>query len=98
MSAIAQKLGSNIPVPKKSDFVTIVLEDTDRINPTGQFFGINGKNYILRSGEEAKVPRGIVDILDNAIEAHPIKNHANQIVGTRNRHRFPYRVVRNAED
>ena len=98
MSAIAQRLGSNIPATKKSDFVTIVLEDSERIPPTGQFFGINGKSFMLRAGEEARVPRGIVDILDNAIESHPVKNHANQVVGSRNRHRFPYRIIHKEED
>ena len=91
MSAAAQKLGSNIP---RSDYVKIVLEDSERIPPTGQYFGVNGKSYMLRAGEEARCPRGIIDVLDNAIETHSIQNSMGQIVGSRNRHRFPYRVIR----
>lgn len=101
MSATAQKLGSNIPAasaPKKTDRVMVMLEDTDRIPPTGQFFGINGQSFMLRAGEAALVPRGIIDILDNAIESHPIKDGANRVVGSRNRHRFPYRIIRQEED
>ncbi len=96
MSA-AQKLGSNIqssPAPKRPDYVRIMLEDTDRIPPTGQFFGINGKTYMLRAGEEANVPIGIIDILENAIESHPVKDGLNRVVGSRSRMRFPYRRIR----
>jgi hypothetical protein len=97
MENAARKLGSNIPQeapPTKPTHVKIVLEDTDRIPPTGQYFGLNGKGFMLRAGEEARVPVGIVEILDNAIEAHPRLNGVGQVIGTRNRHRFPYRVVR----
>lgn len=98
MSALAQKLGSNIPAPKRSEFVKIILEDTDRIPPTGQFFGINGQSYMIRAGEVVTVPRGIIDILENAIESHPIRDGANRMVGSRNRMRFPFRVIRSEED
>lgn len=96
MSNAAQKLGSNIsasPSPKEKDYVKIMLEDTDRIPPTGQFFGINGKCYMLRAGEEAMVPRGIIDILKNAVESHPVKDGLNRVVGQRSRMRFPYRLI-----
>jgi hypothetical protein len=95
-SVSAQRLGSNIPPvsAKRQEFVKIVLEDSDKIPPTGQFFGLNGRTWMLRAGEEARVPIGIIDILDNAVEAHPIKDGSNRVVGYRNRHRFPYRVIR----
>lgn len=92
----AAKLGSNIPatpVAKSKDYIKIMLEDTDRIPPTGQFFGINGKTYMLRAGEEAMVPIGIIDILKNAIESHPVKDGLNRVVSQRSRMRFPFRVV-----
>lgn len=96
MSNAAAKLGSNItasPPPKEKPYVRIMLEDTDRIPPTGQFFGINGKTYMLRAGEEANVPIGIIDILKNAVESHPIKDGLNRVVGQRSRMRFPYRRI-----
>ena len=96
MSNAAQKLGSNIPpvTQKKSEWVKIMLEDDPKIPPTGQFFGINGRTYILRAGEEARVPQGIIDVLDNAVEMHPVKDGLNRTIGWRNRNRFPYRVIR----
>jgi hypothetical protein len=97
MSA-ALKLGSNIPPTIKPGYVRIMLEDSDKIPPTGQFFGLNGAGFMLRAGEEADVPTGIIEILDNAVESHAIKNGSNQVVGYRNRHRFPYRVIRRVED
>ena len=95
-ASAASKLGSNIPpvVQKRSDWVKIVLENNDKIPPTGQFFGLNGRTWILRSGEEARVPSGIIDILDNAVEMHPILDGMGRPVGWRNRHRFPYTVIR----
>ena len=101
MANPSHKLGSNIPLPsatKLPDRVRIVLEDSDKIPPTGQYFGLNGKGFILRAGEAADVPRGIVDILDNAVESAPIKDGSDRIVGSRNRHRFPYRILRDAEE
>ncbi len=58
-ASAASKLGSNIPplTQKKSEWVKIILSDDLKIPPTGQFFGINRRNYILRAGEEARVPK-----------------------------------------
>lgn len=98
----ASELTPNIPaidpapvsVKKIEKRVRIVLEDNDKIPPTGQFFQLNGKAYILRAGEEAEVPIGIIEILDNAVESAPVRDGAQRVVGFRNRHRFPYRLVR----
>ena len=95
-ASAASKLGSNIPpvVQKRSDWVKIVLENNDKIPPTGQFFGLNGRTWILRTGEEARVPSGIIDILDNAIELRPVVDGWGRPVGWKNQHRFGYRVIR----
>lgn len=108
----AAKLGSNIPAPTpdpdppvavvktkpKIEYVKIVLEDTDRIPPTGQFIGINGKGYVLRPGEPAMVPKGVIDVLEHAIESHANKDMNNRLTGgSRQRMRFPYRLVSAAE-
>lgn len=74
--------------------VRIVLEDNDQIPPTGQFFGHNGRGFMLRSGEEAAVPPEIINILNDAIWDAPIVDPATrQITGYRKRLRFPYRVL-----
>lgn len=72
---------------------TIVLEDNLEIPPTGQFFGLNGVGYILRSGEPASVPDGLLSVLDSAVSAVPITDGAKTVIGYRDRLRFPYRIL-----
>ncbi len=100
ISAASHRLGANIApaVDKKSDYVKIILDDNEKIPPTGQFFGINGRTFMLRAGEEVRVPIGIIDILDNAIETHPVKDGLNRVVGSKNRPRFGYRIIREEVD
>lgn len=100
-------LGSNIPkaptpkavkaaAPVKTT-TRIILEENDNIPPTGQFFGINGRSYILRAGIECEVPQGIIDVLNNAVHSTPIIDpDTRQVVGYRNSMRYPYRVIREA--
>lgn len=74
--------------------VRIILEENDSIPPTGQFFGANGRSYVLRPGEEAEVPAELVNILDTAIMDTPIVDPTTkQVLGYRQRLRFPYRVL-----
>ena len=74
--------------------VRIILEENDEIPPTGQFFSLNGKAYILRPGEEADVPQGIIDILDNAVGSVPVLDSTTrQVIGYRDKLRFPYRIM-----
>lgn len=103
---MAEELQSNLGVPAhksekvaptgmaRGDRVKIILEENDNIPPNGQYFGINGKGYLLRPGEEVLVPRGIIDILDNAVMTSTITNPSTgRIIGTRDRLRFPYRLM-----
>jgi hypothetical protein len=74
--------------------VWIILEDSDQIPPTGQFFGHDGVGFILRAGEAANVPVELLDILNNAIYDAPIVDPlTKQIIGYRPRLRFAYRIV-----
>jgi hypothetical protein len=77
---------------KKSRRVKILLEETSEIPPTGQFIGYNGVGYVLRPGEAADVPEGLLNVLDNAVMSVPIVN-GDQVVGFRDKLRFPYRVL-----
>lgn len=72
---------------------TIVLEDNEQIPPTGQFFGADGKGFILRPGEAASVPDEILNILDTAVSSVPVKDNSDTVIGYRDRLRFPYRIV-----
>lgn len=80
-----------VAMPKK---VRIILEDNSNIPPTGQFFGVNGRTYMLQSGVPADVPLELIDVLDHAIESVPIKDPQTlQVIGRRMKHRYPYRRV-----
>lgn len=87
------------PAPYQGPRVRIVLEDNDQIPPTGQFFGHNGRGFILRSGEAADVPPEIIDILNHAQWDAPIVDEqTRQIIGYRRRLRFPYRMLKPGEE
>lgn len=73
--------------------VKIMLEESENIPPTGQFFGVQGKGYVLRAGEVAEVPMSLVNILNTAIMSVPNKDQGDRVVGYRDRLRFPYRLV-----
>ncbi len=78
-------------MPKR---VRIILEDNPKIPPTGQFFGVNGRTYILRSGVPANVPPELIDVLDHAVEATPVIDPDTlKVTGYRQKHRYPYRRV-----
>lgn len=77
--------------------VRIILEEVENMPPTGQTFALNGKAYLIRPGEPVDVPIGILEVIDNAIAAKPIHDpQTMKVIGYRNTHRFPYRVVRQA--
>lgn len=80
----------------QSDKVTIVLEENDDIPPTGLFLGLNGRGYLIRPGEEVTIPVGVKEILDHAVMSSPqIDPATKQVVGYRDRMRYPYRLVNN---
>jgi len=82
----------------KPGFVRIMLEENDNIPPTGQPFGLNGKTWVLKPGEEAEVPEAIVNILDDAVMSKPVKSQDGKgINGWRNQLRFPYRIIRSRD-
>lgn len=101
MSAAAQ-LGSNLqpaPSAKKPPIglpptVRIILEENDNIPPNGLFVGVNGVGYLIRPGEEVNVPASVVDVLEHAVMASPhIDPMTRQIVGYRQRMRYPFRKI-----
>jgi hypothetical protein len=103
------KLGTNIPASSADDAVDlpnpllavglpqrvkIILGDSDHIPPGGLFIGLNGTGYKIRPGEEVSVPKGVVEILDNAVYSAPTKDpNTQQIIGWRNRLKYPYQLV-----
>jgi hypothetical protein len=82
-----------VPVLKEAT-MTIALEENDNIPPTGQFIALNGRTWILRPGEACEVPMGLVNVLNDAVMSVPnVDPVTKQIVGYRQKLRFPYRIV-----
>lgn len=81
------------PVKKESDRVRIILEEGEHIAPTGQFFGLNGRGYIIRPGEPVSIPRELLGVIHDAVSSMPIRDAANNVVGYRDKMRFPYRFA-----
>jgi|SRR6056297_1145906 len=78
----------------KSDRVEILLEENDDIPPTGLFLGLNGRGFMLRPGEKASVPIGIVEILENAVTSTAVLDPATkQVIGYRDRLKYPFRKL-----
>ena len=86
--AIEQSIAA--PVTKK---VTIILEESDDIPPTGLFIGVNGRSYMLRPGEEVTIPEEVVHALNDAVMSTPKTDLQGNVVDYRNRLRFPYRII-----
>jgi hypothetical protein len=80
--------------PVVPDTIRIVVEENDDIPPTGLFLGHNGKGYLIRPGEPVDVPKHIVEILDHAVMSSPqIDPGTKQVIGYRERMKYPYRIV-----
>lgn len=72
----------------------IVLEDNPDIPPTGLPLGHNGNTYIIMPGEPVHAPDFLLEVLDHAVMSTPlIDGNTKQVIGHRERHRFPYRRV-----
>ena len=75
--------------------IWIILQESAHITRgQGQFFGVNGAGFLLKPGKKAYVPKAIVDILENAVEDIPdVDPDTLQVVGWKQRLRFPYSIV-----
>lgn len=89
-------IATSMPMPEAKPLpkVKIMLEDNDNIPPGGQFIQVDGVAYILQPNVEADVPINLLDVLDNAIMSVPIVDADRNVIGYRDRLRFPYRTIR----
>ena len=92
-AAVAEPTPEAKPMPR----VRIMLEDNDNVGPGGQFLSVDGVPYLLQPNMEADVPVNLLDVLDHAITSVPITDENRNVIGYRDRLRFPYRVIRDRE-
>lgn len=85
------------PAKDTSDRVWIVLEESADIPPTGQAFSVNGEVAMVLPGEPVFMQKKYIEVMDHAVISVPTLNASQQVVGTRQRHRFPYRLASPAE-
>lgn len=75
--------------------IKIILEENENIPPSGQYVGVNGVGYLITPGVEVSVPESVLEVLDNAVMSYPMQDpFTKQVIGYRDRLRFPYRIVR----
>jgi hypothetical protein len=78
----------------QGDRVKIIIEENENIPPTGLALGHNGDQVYVVPGEVVNIPRKFLGVLDDAVESvsttDPI---TKQVTMTRDRRRFPYRIV-----
>lgn len=78
----------------KEDYEIIKLNDNEEMPPTGQFFQVNGRFFILQAEIWHRVPSFLLGVIDHAISDKPVVNEQLQLVGTRSQKRFTYEVFR----
>lgn len=89
----------DIPSPKPTtvtatDYIKILVEENENIPPTGMFVGLNGRGYLIKPGVTVPVPPGVLEILNNAVEKMAVIDpQTRQVIGYRDRMRYPYRVI-----
>jgi hypothetical protein len=71
----------------------IVVEESPEIPLTGLSLSHNGNVVMLMPGEPVHLQNKYIEILDHAIISVPQLDGAQRVVGSRQRHRFPYRKV-----
>ena len=74
--------------------VWLILEENENIPRGGQFFGYNGAAFMLKPGVKANVPRGILNILNDAVTHVPVVDPQTlAVVEWRRKLRYPYQIV-----
>lgn len=89
-----RKARKQAPAKGMPKMTWIVLEENEDIPPTGLPIGHNGNAWIIVPGEPVQVPEHVLNVLDTAVMSSPqIDPVSRQVLGYRERMRFPYRRV-----
>lgn len=94
-AAKAKRSGKN--AEKDADWYNqrtwIMVEENPEIPLTGLPISHNGDVVLLMPGEPVHLQNKYIEILDHAVISVPQLDGAKRVVGSRQRHRFPYRKV-----
>lgn len=80
-----------------TDRTWIVVEENEDIPPTGLPLSVNGEACMVFPGEAVHLQNRYKEVLDHAIISVPQRDSSERVVGSRERHRFPYRLATPAE-
>lgn len=72
--------------------VTIIVDEPNNAPSNQQYFGLNGKGYLITFGEPVRVPKALLNVLNECISTRTIPVEGGGFV-ERDSLRFPYRVV-----
>jgi len=87
---------------KEAEFRDVAKKDTVRLlihktmGDQGQQFvpvGVNGKQWLIKRGEEVEVPRGVAEALKDAVRYEVGYDQADQSTPIREVQAYPYSVV-----
>lgn len=88
------KMGAKAPKPEVPEgYAKIILENSANIGPSGHPVGLNGRFYLIKPGVEVVVPGGILEVLEHAIHTEAITDGNGSVIGSRDTHRLPFRVL-----
>lgn len=76
--------------PNDGAVVDITLSDCDEMGPTGQYFGVNGRGFVLLPNVRYTVPEYLLSAIDNAVTGKPVVARDGSLQGFRQVTRFPY--------
>lgn len=79
-------------VPELSARVTIIIDEPNNAPSNQQFFGHNGKGFLITFGEPVSVPRELLNVLNECVQTRTIPQEGGGFV-ERDSLRFSYRIV-----
>lgn len=92
--AKAAPAAATVPAVGMPKTTRIQLEESVDIPPNGLFIGHNGRGYLLKAGEPVDVPDFLLNILNDAMVLAPqVDPTTKQVIGYRERLRYPYRQL-----
>ena len=88
----AKPLVADVVGAEDDDRVTIIVDEPNNSPSSQQFFGLNGKGFLITFGEKVRVPRALLNVLNECVETRSIPQQGGGVI-ERDSLRFSYRIV-----